>query len=296
VTHRYGSATALDRVSFDVGVGEICALVGRNGAGKSTLTNIVSGLVRPSAGSVDIDGVRLSNRPAVRSKIGFAPQELALYRPLSVRENLLMFGELAGARRSDLRNRITEVSEAFGLVDMLDRVVHRLSGGEQRRVHSAAALLHRPSVLLLDEPTAGVDIQTRQHLLDAVRSVAAEDGAAVLYTTHYLPEVEALDASVAIIDAGRLIARGSITDLTSAHGFSGVELDFDGEIPDLPGAEVVNGSLRVAADDPAAAISGILGSLDTRSHVLASLRVIRPDLESVFLGLTGSDASMGTER
>ena len=297
LSYRYGSGTALDQVSIDVAEGEICALVGRNGAGKSTLASIVAGLRTATAGSVSVLGTDLSvGGVSHRADIGFAPQEISLYKTLSVRENLTMFGELYGLKRSEVRSRIVSVSGAFGLEEMQERVVQRLSGGEQRRVHSAAALLHRPRLVLLDEPTAGVDIQTRHHLLEAVRTVAAEDGTAVLYATHYLPEVDALGATVAILDQGRVLARGSVADLASSYAFSGIELSFAGPVPDLPGAERGEGVLRVASPDPAALIPALLQSLEPLEQRLTNLRVVEPDLEGAFLALTGAGASQGTER
>jgi ABC-2 type transport system ATP-binding protein len=202
---RYGRVTALDGFSLTVEPAEICGLIGHNGAGKTTFVEVATGLTRPDSGSVTIAG-----RPPGRARhlFGLAPQEIALYLSVSLRQNLRLFGGLAGLRGRALRCAITETAEALRLVDVLDRPVGLLSGGQRRRAQAATALVHRPPLLLLDEPTAGADPDTRRALLDLVKR-RARDGAAVCYTTHYLPELVQLDASLAICAAGRVIARGS---------------------------------------------------------------------------------------
>ncbi|MEV0850148.1 ABC transporter ATP-binding protein [Streptomyces sp. NPDC049954] len=212
---RYGEVRALDGFDLEVAAGEIAGLVGHNGAGKSTFTEIVSGLLEADGGTVTIDG----RRPAeARARVGVSPQHIALYPPSSVREHLRLFGGLAGLRRSALRTAIDEVTAALQLEEFLDRRIGFLSGGQQRRAQAALALIHRPSLLVLDEPTAGADPQTRQALLDVVKQRAAE-GAAVVYITHYLTELTEIQATVAVADHGRVIARGSSEELL--HGLPG---------------------------------------------------------------------------
>ena len=177
---------ALDGVDFEVPAGSVVALLGPNGAGKSTLVSIAAGLLKPDAGVV-----------SVRGRPGLAPQEIGIYPSLTVRENLWAFGELYGVSK----RRAERLLEPFVLTELADRPAGRLSGGEQRRLHTAIAVVHRPRVVLLDEPTAGADTQTRSAILRAVLDLAS-DGAAVVYTTHYLPEVEELDAGVALLEAG----------------------------------------------------------------------------------------------
>jgi ABC-type multidrug transport system ATPase subunit len=206
---------------------------------------------------------------------------------VSVRRNLLLFGELAGLGRSELRRRIDEVAEALDITDLLDRQAGKLSGGQKRRVHSAIALLHRPRLLLLDEATTGADVETRGHILTLVRQLAAE-GSAVLYSTHYLAEVETLGSDVAILDDGQVIARGGVDELIAAHAMPVVELVFDGEVPAISwngGARVEGDRLRLPTRDPAATLVQVVPQVP--EGALSSVEIIRPNLEAVYLALTG---------
>ncbi|MET9848422.1 ABC transporter ATP-binding protein [Streptomyces ossamyceticus] len=283
---RYGDTVALHDVSLDIAEGEIVGLLGHNGAGKSTLMSLTAGLLRPDTGQVQVCGEPVAR---ARHRLGLAPQDLGVYPPLTVRQNLCFFAELAGLRGRDVHRRTDDVAEPLGLTALLDRRVARLSGGEQRRVHTAVALLHRPRLLLLDEPTAGVDVETRTRLIDFVRDLAAT-GTAVCYSTHYLAEVEALDADVAVLDHGRLIAKGSLQELVRSHGGGWVELTFTGAPPEarLPWPVTDDGdTLRVRADQPHLALPEILAALGDGTSRLTNLNVVRPSLESVFLHLTG---------
>lgn len=212
LTKRYGDVRALDGFDLRVVAGEICGLIGHNGAGKTTFVEVVTGLIRPDAGTVTIAG-RSPRRS--RDRYGLAPQEIALYLSVTVRQNLRLFGALAGLRGRRLTTAIEEIAIGLELADVLDQPVGLLSGGQRRRTQAATAMVHRPPLLLLDEPTVGADPQTRQALLARIRA-AAHDGAAVCYTTHYLPELVELDASLAICSAGRVIARGSQESLLRA--------------------------------------------------------------------------------
>lgn len=281
VRKTYGSLVALDGVDLTVAAGEVVGLVGPNGAGKTSLVSIVAGLRRADGGTImvgDLDVVR--HRDRVGPLVGLAPQDLALYWTITVRDNLVVFGELAGLRRRALRTRIDEVANALGLEDLLSRRATALSGGQKRRLHTAMAMLHRPPLLLLDEPTVGADIESRARLLAHVRHLAQEDGAAVVYSTHYLPEVEQLGASVAVIDRGRVLARGALSELLARHARAAVELVFaDGE------------RRRIVSDEPAKAAAEALASLaqgggDGVSR-LSSVEIVQPTLESVYLAVTG---------
>ena len=287
VHKRYGSVIALRGVDLSVSAGEIVGLVGPNGAGKTSLVSIVAGLRAPDEGTVHIDGHDLARHPhAARQRLGLAPQELGIYPTISVRDNLLLFGEIAGLRRKALDARVDEVASALGLAELLKRPGQALSGGQKRRLHTAMAMIHRPALLLLDEPTAGSDIDTRQELLALVRRMA-DDGAAICYSTHYLPEVEALRASVAVIDRGQVVARGPLGDLLAAHARSAVELIFDGDPPPLDGGDVDGNRLRIISPDPAAAAARALASLGEHAGRLLSVELVRPTLESVYLSVTG---------
>lgn len=286
----YGTVEALRGVSLEVRPGEILGLLGPNGAGKTTLVSITCGLVRPDAGSVEVGGIDvLKHARRASPLIGLAPQELAIYPILSVRENMVFFGELNGLRGSELKRRISDIAEILQLAQLLDRPARTLSGGEKRRLHTALALIHRPRLLLLDEPTAGVDVSTRADLIDAVRRLAQE-GSTVCYSTHYLTEVELLEASVAILDRGVLVAHDALHDLIAQHGTAGIELTFEGSAPriklDAP-VERLGSRLRISVSDPASAIARILPSLGARLKRLRSVEVFTPSLESVFMALTG---------
>jgi ABC-2 type transport system ATP-binding protein len=213
VVKRFGDTVALDGFDLAVEAGEIAGLVGHNGAGKSTFARVTAGLVTPDAGTVRVDGMNASRAAdRVRPILGLAPQELALYPTATARENLFAFAGLYGLRRRDARRRIDQLADELVLGDVLDRRVRDLSGGQQRRLQAATSMIHRPRVLLLDEPTVGADPITRDALLSLVRA-AARDGAAVVYTTHYLPELDTLDATLAVADHGRVVARGSRAEL-----------------------------------------------------------------------------------
>jgi ABC-2 type transport system ATP-binding protein len=224
VRKRYGELTALDGVDLEIAPGEVLALLGPNGAGKTTLVSIVAGLLRADAGRVRVAGHDVAREPhAARLRLGLAPQELGVYPTLSVRENLRFHGELAGLRRAELERRVAEVAEALALAPLLARPARTLSGGEARRLHTGMSVMGRPALLLLDEPTAGADVGMRAQLLGLVRALAAA-GTGVCYSTHYLHEVEQLDATVAILDAGRIAARGSLAALLARHGRARLEL------------------------------------------------------------------------
>lgn len=286
----YGVRVALDDVDLTVEPGEILALLGPNGAGKTTLVSIVAGLRRADAGEVHISGIDAVACPReARRQLSIAPQELGVSPTLTVRQNLRLFAELAGLRRKQTAERIVEISAALDLDVMLDRPVRFLSGGEQRRVHTAMALMGRQSLLLLDEPTAGVDVQTRGAMLALVRDLAAR-GMAIVYSTHYLHEVEALGASVAILDSGCLIARGTVAELIGDHAEAMVELVFEGTPPPLTlGArtDIVGDTLRAFGEQPATLVASTVSALGAEANRLRSVEIVRPSLESVFLSLTG---------
>jgi ABC-2 type transport system ATP-binding protein len=268
----YGTIKALDGFSLQVAAGEIVGLVGHNGAGKTTFVEIVSGLVRPDSGRVTIDG----KSPAqARGSVGVTPQHLGLYPSITVREHLQLFGRLAGLRPAALASSIDDLAFALRLTEIMDRRTGALSGGQQRRTQAATALVHRPALLLLDEPTAGADLETRQAMLDIVKQRAGE-GAAVVYTTHYLPELTELQATIAVIRAGRIIARGTYDEL------------LDG----LPGEVRVvfadEEDVRVATTQPTATLIELLSTAD-RDITAVELR--NASLDDLYRSLAVSNAS-----
>jgi ABC-2 type transport system ATP-binding protein len=284
----YGPHKVLDGMDLSVLPGQIVALLGPNGAGKSTFASIVADLCRPDAGSVTLGGLKATENPfAARRHLGFVPQDIALYPSLTARQNLHLYGALMGLSGRTLRERARHVAGLLGIEALLDCPVRQLSGGQKRLVHIAPAILHEPAVLLLDEPTAGLDIPGRAHLLDVVRQLAAS-GTAVLYSTHYLTEVEELDATVAILDGGRIVACDALSTLIAAHGRSFLELRFDGSAPSLPDAVTTSATtVRIPAEDPAHQLAGVLSGLNGSAARLQSVEIIRPNLDAVYLAITG---------
>jgi ABC-2 type transport system ATP-binding protein len=288
VSKSYGDHAALHEVSLHVEAGEVCGLLGPNGAGKTTLVSIIAGLRTPDAGRVLVDGLDIAQHGRdARQAVGLAGQETGIYPTVTVRENLELFTRLAGYSGAGVAKRLEEVAEIVELTDFLPRQARHLSGGEQRRLHTAMALVNRPKVLMLDEPTTGVDIATRSRLLDAIGRLTADEGCAVLYSTHYLPEVEALGATVAILDHGRILARGPLQELVDQHGAGLVELTFDGPAPALPGTVVEGSIARFSTDHPGPDAAALVGSLGAAAERLVSVDLSRPSLETVFLAVTG---------
>ncbi len=223
VTKRYGALTALDGVSLEIARGEFFGLLGPNGAGKSTLMSLVAGLRAPDTGTLTLDGQPLSAADAAtRASLGLVPQNIALYEDLSAEQNLRIFGELYGLRGADLKSRVHEGLVAVQLADRRHDQVKQFSGGMQRRLNLVAALLHRPKLLLCDEPTVGVDPQSRNAIFDFLEARNRE-GLTVIYSTHYMEEATRLCSRIGIIDHGRILAQGSLDDLLA-------RLPFDDEI------------------------------------------------------------------
>ena len=300
LTKRYGDTLAVDAVSFTARAGEIFGLLGPNGAGKSTTLACISGLLAPSSGSVRVlghDVVRAAR--AARASLGVVPQELALYEDLGARENLEYWGAAYGLRGAVLRARVDEVLEEIGLADRAKEPVSRFSGGMKRRLNFGCALVHTPRVLLLDEPTVGVDPQSRVKLLELVRR-RAKQGMCVVYTTHYMEEAEELCDRLAIVDHGVIIAAGTLTELRSKLGerdvlvLNGVfdvegarrALDMLGEIS-VVAAEAH--SLTLSARDASRRLASIFGALANAGCEVRETTVKQPSLESLFIALTGKD-------
>ncbi|WP_320670859.1 ABC transporter ATP-binding protein [Patulibacter defluvii] len=299
VVKRYGERTALHGVDLTLDPGQVVALLGPNGAGKSTIVGLASGMLAADSGRVTVLGEDPHRqRRVVRRAVGVAAQEIALYPALTVRQNLRALGELYGLRARAARARADELLVRFGLEELAGRPTVELSGGQRRRVHAAGALVNRPRLVLLDEPTAGADPRTRDAILGVVRDVAGE-GAAVLYTTHYLPEVERLDADVALLEGGRVVAAGPLATIVAAHAEPVLELRFVGPAPAaaraLAGAaveEADGGALvRAPAADPGTALRELLVALGPEATALDGVEIVRPSLEAAYLALTGRRAA-----
>lgn len=294
--HHYGKTIAVRDVSFTIAQGEFFGLLGPNGAGKTTLLSILACLLDPTSGAARLEGKRLGTADrAVRQRIGIVPQDLALYSALTARENLRFFGQVYGLRGESLDRRVREVLAAIGLEDRANQRVDTFSGGMKRRLNLGAALLHRPSLLLLDEPTTGVDPQSRNYLFDEIKKLHAA-GTTILYTSHYMEEVQALCQRVGILDQGQLIALGTVPEML-ARLESLVRFRISGatnglverltKIPAVNRAVAEDGWFIVETNDPENALIGLLSTLKELQLDLLSLETREPNLERVFLHLTG---------
>jgi len=291
VRKTYAGHEALSGVDLAIAPGQVVGLLGPNGAGKSTLLSIVAGLLRADAGRIHVNGWDVTAEPLrAQRTIGFAPQSTGVYEPLTVEENLRFFGALRGLMGRELTLQVDDLTDDLLLGNLLSKQCQHLSGGEKRRVHTAIALIARPPLVLLDEPTVGADIETRAALIALVQSLATE-GTAVLYTTHYLPEVESLQADVVMIDCGRVVAEGTIDHLVAEHGTGELELRFIGPAPrvDLARCKThIDGDrIVVSTSEPTAVAVALLDRLGADIHRLQDVRILRPSLENVFLNLTG---------
>jgi ABC-2 type transport system ATP-binding protein len=293
---RYGATVALDRVTFQVAQGEMFGLLGPNGAGKTTLLSILSCLMPATAGQARVLGLDVypSNKE-LRRQIGIVPQDLAVYGDLTARENLAFFGELYGGRGEALRQRVAEVLAAVGLSDRADRRVNTFSGGMKRRLNLGVALVHRPRLLMLDEPSTGVDPQSRNHIFEGVRRLNAE-GTTVVYTSHYMEEVQALCRRIGIMDHGRLIACDTLPALLRQMAgvirfrVPAVTPALRDNMKALPGVQVTEcdeQTLELECPDVKETLLQLVAVLNELQLALVSLETEEPNLERVFLHLTG---------
>lgn len=298
IVRRFGDNVAVDGVSFEIGAGETYGLLGPNGAGKTTTITMIAGLLTPDAGSVTVSGEPLTGER--KSRIGLVPQDIALYPDLTAVENLHFFGHLQNLRGQRLKQRIAEVLDVVGLSDRSKDRIDTYSGGMKRRANIAVGLLHEPQLLILDEPTVGVDPQSRNSILEAVTTLGGA-GMAVLYTTHYMEEAERLCDRVGIIDSGRLVAEGSRDELVAQIGEqatvdfrvnaeAGQLLVWTEALAGLPGVSAVqqtSGGVRVVTADGGALIAPAVQAAQQSAVEVTGVDVREPDLETVFLHLTG---------
>jgi ABC-2 type transport system ATP-binding protein len=294
----YGDFVAVRGVNFEVGQGEIFSLLGPNGAGKSTTISMLSCLLQPTAGDACVMGHSIVKEPqAVKTKIGIVPQDIALYGDLSARENLTFWGHMYGLKGKELAKRVDEVLEIIGLVERQKDRVDKFSGGMKRRVNIGAALMHKPAVIIMDEPTVGIDPQSRRHILDNIKELNAQ-GMTVLYTTHYMEEAQELSDHIAIMDQGRIIACGSHTELVRIVGeLDRIDLAISAEGDKViaawqatPGVHKVfqeDGHLTVLAEDSNQVLPHLFESASQAGVRITSVEIQEPNLEAVFLHLTG---------
>lgn len=319
---KYGDFEAVKGISFEVQEGEVFGLLGPNGAGKTQTISMLTGVIPPTAGTARIGGHDLhEDMQAVKKLNGLVPQDLALYPTLSARANLEFFGRIYGLHGKKLKERVDDVLRIVSLTERADEAVENYSGGMKRRVNIAAGLLHEPRLLFLDEPTVGVDPQSRNHIFESVMRLNRERGMSIVYTSHYMEEVELLCNRVAIIDEGRIIAMDTIKNLIALLGGGVIHIGLEGvdealvaklgSLPGVESAEITSAAVppppgeegdvegierqsisaaplvKIVARNSREAIVNVINHLNEANITLTSLEILEPNLESVFLHLTG---------
>ncbi|MDE0582342.1 ABC transporter ATP-binding protein [Planococcus sp. A6] len=299
LTKKFKDTIAVDDVSLVLRQGESVGLLGPNGAGKSTAIAMISTLMKPSSGDVKLNGKSVLKKPGeMRRVLGVVPQKIALYEELSAYENLKFFGRLYGLSGNKLEQRIDYVLELVGLADRKKELVKNYSGGMQRRVNLAAAMMHEPEVLIMDEPTVGIDPQSRNHLLETIRKLNQDEGMTVLYTSHYMEEVEKLCDRVYIMDHGKVIAEGTKEELKAIlSDQETVLIDFDQNYPELftklseiegvQQATAEEHSLKLIIPKGTRLLAALFHEAERYGAQVVNVNVQTPTLEDVFLRLTG---------
>jgi ABC-2 type transport system ATP-binding protein len=297
----FGDLEAVKEVSFTVEKGESFSLLGPNGAGKSTIINMITGLFSPTAGDIHINNINVVKNPKQAQKlIGVVPQEIALYETMSARENLKFWGRMYNLNGKTLEKSVDEVLEIIGLTERAKDKIGTFSGGMKRRVNIGAAILHHPQLLIMDEPTVGIDPQSRNHILETVKRLNKQ-GMTIIYTSHYMEEVEYLCERIGIIDHGELIACGTLRELRETIGdrsrmlimFNREEVELAKLTKTLSGLflekdfEVKNGQVIVFHKQPQLILSDLIQGVTETGTKVTSVEIVEPNLESVFLHLTG---------
>ncbi len=294
----FGELQAVQGVSFSAEAGEVLSLLGPNGAGKSTTISMLAGLLDPSEGDASILGHSISREPLLaKAALGVVPQDIALYPDLSARENLDFWGKMYNLRGGPLKTRVDEVLEIIGLSDRQKDKVGTFSGGMKRRVNIGAALLHKPQVIIMDEPTVGIDPQSRRHILDNVKLLNAQ-GMTVLYTTHYMEEAEELSRHIAIMDKGKIVAFGTYRELIQLVGEQAridlsVNIESERIVPAWKVVEGVsqidttNGTISAIVTDSNLVLPKLFESAAKLNARITSVEIKEPNLETVFMHLTG---------
>jgi ABC-2 type transport system ATP-binding protein len=294
----FGETKAVDGVSFSVEKGEIFSLLGPNGAGKTTVISMLSCLLRPEEGDAQVMGHSIrTDQMGVKSVLGVVPQEIALYEDLSARENLTFWGKMYSLRGPALKSRVDEVLEIIGLTDRAKEHVKKYSGGMKRRVNIGIALLHKPQIIYMDEPTVGIDPQSRRSILDSVLKLKTE-GTTVLYTTHYMEEAQELSNHIAIMDQGKMIAIGTHEELVKIVGaMDRITVTINAEsakvleawkaVRGVTQVSANDGTLTILADDSNRVLPRLFETAASNGTRITSVAIQEPNLETVFLHLTG---------
>lgn len=299
LTKKYGDYTAVDSISLKVGDGEVFGLLGPNGAGKSTTVAMISTVKAPTSGEIKVDNKSLSKNPLEAKKVmGIVPQDIALYGALSAKDNLEFFGSLYGLSRKELKQRTQEVLEIIELKDKKDQAVCEFSGGMKRRVNIGIALMNNPKLLILDEPTVGIDPQSRNHILETVKRLNKERGMTVIYTSHYMEEVEFLCNRVAIVDHGKLMALGTKEELkenlkacdTLTVSYNEANAKALEAIKNLAGVEkatIEKNQISMLVMPKKVNVMDIMDNIRNLGIKLTSFKYEEVNLESIFLQMTG---------
>jgi len=294
----FGEIKAVQGVSFEVQPGEIFSLLGPNGAGKTTTISMLSCLLRPDQGDALVMGHSIkSDQMGVKSTLGVVPQDIALYEDMSARENLTFWGKMYGLRGLALKTRVNEVLEVIGLTDRANDRISKYSGGMKRRVNIGVALLHKPQVIFMDEPTVGIDPQSRRNILDSVVTLKNQ-GMTVLYTTHYMEEAQELSDNIAIMDHGKVIATGTNQELVKIVGEmdrisvtinaeSGRVIDIWKTVNGVKQVTAEDSTLTILADDSNRVLPRLFETAASNNVRILTVAIQEPNLESVFLHLTG---------
>ncbi|NBI30704.1 ABC transporter ATP-binding protein [Chengkuizengella marina] len=298
VVKRYDDLISVDHLSFKVDKYEIFGLLGPNGAGKSSAIKMICGLLKMDQGQIYVDGISVNSNPIeVKKRLGLVPQELAIYENLSARENILFFGKLYGLRGKDLKNKVNEALQFVGLTDRQNERPEKFSGGMKRRLNIACAIVHQPKLIIMDEPTVGIDPQSRNHILESVKKLN-EMGSTIIYTSHYMEEIESICTRVGIIDSGRLIALGSVQELKDQNkqdekitlfvdhipSEAIFELDVHPQIKEVTATEQ---TIEIFINSSQTYLQDILFILSKHDVKIQTLQREEPNLESLFLSLTG---------
>lgn len=300
VVKKYDTTLTVNHLTFNIGEGEIFGLLGPNGAGKSTTINMLSGLLDPSGGDITVDGFSIRKQPLeVKRRIGLVPQELAIYETLTARENVTFFARLYGLRGKLLRDRVDEALQFVGLLEKAKDKPSTFSGGMKRRLNIACAIMHRPKLIIMDEPTVGIDPQSRNHILESVRELNRL-GSTIIYTSHYMEEADAICSRIGILDQGKLIACGTKDELKRQSGQEEklvFEIDrrYDialSEMQEHPGVKQVdareNGTIvEVTIKESPSILQDLLFIIQKHGISLRKLTRVEPNLESLFLQMTG---------
>ncbi|WP_315116000.1 ABC transporter ATP-binding protein [uncultured Clostridium sp.] len=298
IIKRYGNNLAVDNISLDIEDGEIFGLLGPNGAGKSTAIKMIMGLLKPNSGEIFINGIDVMKNSLESKKIlGLVPQELAIYENMTAMENVEFLGKLYGLRGKKLKEMAEEALQFTGLIEKRKEVPKKFSGGMKRRLNIACAIVHEPKIIIMDEPTVGIDPQSRNHILESIKELNRR-GTTIIYTSHYMEEVESICSRVGIIDFGKLIALGSKEELVSSISeeqkiiIEGYNISFNpiDEIKKIEEVDEVNlkgNRIEVICKSPNEILQRVLVKLGEGNVVVRNIDIKQADLESVFLKLTG---------